>query len=175
MGVVKLKYKGEGRAFVADWKKIKKEYIAGGISHRKLSEKHGISYSTLKKVAAREHWTDLRNQAEAKEGAMVVDAVSSRNAQLDEAIDLALIAACEYLKSPGRMRAADLKDMTVVLKNLRELKGIKNEVDAEEQRARIEALRARAAANKVEQGDEEDEGGVILLPAVDKPEGGTDG
>ena len=160
---------------MADWKKIKKEYIAGGISHRKLSEKHGISYSTLKKVAAREHWTDLRNQAEAKESAMVVDAVSSRNAQLDEAIDLALIAACEYFKTPGKMRAVDLKDMTVVLKNLRDLKGIKNEADAEEQRARIEALRARAAAAKTEQGDEDEQGGVILLSDVDDYAEGIDG
>lgn len=156
-----------------DWKKLKKEYIAGGISHRKLSEKYGVSYSTLKKVAAREHWTDLRNHAGAKEDAKVVEAVSAQNALFDDAVDLALEAACEYLRSPGQMRAVDLKDVTTALKNLRDLKGIKSDIDVEEQRARIEALRARAAMNKVAD-DGEEQGGVILLSDVDEAPGGTD-
>ena len=146
-----------------DWKKLKKEYIAGGISHRKLSEKYGVSYSTLKKVAAREHWTDLRNHAGAKEDAKVVEAVSAQNALFDDAVDLALEAACEYLRSPGQMRAVDLKDVTTALKNLRDLKGIKSDIDVEEQRARIEALRARAAMNKP-MDDEGEEYGVMVLP-----------
>ena len=157
---------------MADWKRIKKEYIAGGISHRKLSEKHGISYSTLKKVAAREHWTELRNQAGAKESAKVVEAVSSQNARFDDAVELALEAACNYLKAPGQLRAVDLKDVTTALKNLRDLKGIKNEADAEEQRARIEALRARAAASKIAD-DEDEQGGVIVLSDVDEAPGGV--
>lgn len=152
---------------MADWKKIKKEYIAGGISHRQLSEKHGVSYSTLKKVAAREHWTDMRNQAEAKENAKVVEAVSSKNALFEDAVELALMAACDYLnRSSGRMRAADIKDMTSALKNLRDLKGIRHEADAEEQRARIEALRARTAMNKPVD-DEDEQGGVIVLSDVE--------
>lgn len=153
---------------MADWKKIKKEYIAGGISHRQLSEKHGVSYSTLKKVAAREHWTDMRNQAEAKENARVVEAVSSKNALFEDAVELALRAACDYLShSSGRMRASDIKDLTSALKNLRDLKGIKHEADAEEQKARIEALRARVALSKGTE-DEDEQGGVIVLSPVDE-------
>ena len=157
---------------MADWKRIKKEYIAGGVSYRELSEKHGVSHSTMKKVAAREHWMDLRNQAGAKTDQQVVEAVSAKNARFDDAVELALKAACEYLKTPGRMRAVDLKDVTTALKNLRDLKGIKNEADAEEQRARIEALRARAAASKIAE-DEDEQGGVILLSDVDEAPGGV--
>jgi type I restriction-modification system DNA methylase subunit len=159
---------------VADWKKIKKEYIAGGVSYKYLSDKYGVSHSTLKKVAAREHWMDLRNQAGARADQQVVEAVSTKNARFDDAVELALEAACEYLKTPGRIRAVDLKDVTTALKNLRDLKGIKNEADAEEQRARIEALRARAAMNKASE-DEDAQGGVILLPPVDEAPGGADG
>ena len=149
-----------------DWKKIKKEYIAGGISYRKLAEKHGVSFGTLRNVAAKEHWKELRDKVVTKEGTKVVEAVSSRNAKLDKAVDLALEAACKYLTAPGQLRAVDLKDVTTALKNLRDLKGIKSEADMEEQRARIEALRARAGIN----GDEEDGGGgVIVLSDIDSP------
>ena len=85
MGVVKLKYKGEGRAFVADWKKIKKEYIAGNVTYMELSEKHGVSFSTLTKVARREKWRELKQKACEKTDNDVVNTVGARNAQLDEA------------------------------------------------------------------------------------------
>ena len=49
-----------------DWKRIKAEYIAGGTSYRKLAEKYKVSFSTLRKVAAKEQWTELRNIAGAK-------------------------------------------------------------------------------------------------------------
>ena len=151
-----------------DWKKIKKEYIAGGISYRKLAEKHGVSFNTLEKVARREGWCELRRQADEKAATKAVEAISTRNAKLDKAVDLALEAACKYLSAPGQLRAVDLKDMTTALKNLRDLKGIKSEADMKEQQARIEALRARAG---IKDGDEDGDGGggVIVLSPVDLP------
>ena len=150
-----------------DWKKIKKEYIAGGISYRKLAEKHGVSFNTLEKVARRERWCALRRQADEKAATKAVEAISTRNAKLDKAVDLALEAACKYLSAPGQLRAVDLKDVTAALKNLRDLKGIKSEADMKEQQARIEALRARAG---IKDGDEDgDGGGVIVLSPVDMP------
>lgn len=159
---------------MTDWKRIKREYIAGGVSYKDLSVKYGVSQSTLRKTGAREHWSDLRNAAGTREEQRVVEAVSAKNARFDDAVELALKAACNYLKAPGQLRAVDLKDVTTALKNLRDLKGIKNEADAEEQRARIEALRARAAASKIADAEDE-QGGVILLPPVDEAPGGADG
>lgn len=146
-----------------DWKKIKKEYISGTISYRKLAEKYGVSRTTLERKAKDEKWTELRRQAERKTEAKLLESVSSRNARLDEAVNLALDAACKYLTSPGQLRAQDLKDITTALKNLRELKGIKSDADMEEQRARIDALRARTAVAK---SDGADECGIIVLPDV---------
>lgn len=45
-----------------DWLKIKTEYINGGISYRKLAEKHGISFAVLKDKAVKERWADAREQ-----------------------------------------------------------------------------------------------------------------
>ena len=68
-----------------DWKRIKAEYIAGGTSYRKLAEEYGVSFSTLRKVAAKEQWTDLRNKAGAKRDTKIIDSVSEKEAQ--KAID----------------------------------------------------------------------------------------
>ena len=64
-----------------DWKRIKAEYIAGGTSYRKLAEKYGVSFSTLRKVAAKEQWTELRNRAGAKRDTKIIDSVSEQEAQ----------------------------------------------------------------------------------------------
>ena len=48
------------------WRKIKAEYIAGGISQRVLAEKYGIPWNTLRTKANEEHWTDARKRAEQK-------------------------------------------------------------------------------------------------------------
>lgn len=45
-----------------DWLKIKSEYVNGGISYRKLAEKHGVSFSVLKDKAVKERWTTAREQ-----------------------------------------------------------------------------------------------------------------
>lgn len=45
---------------MADWLKIRNEYINGNISYRKLAEKHGISFSALEKRAREEKWREKR-------------------------------------------------------------------------------------------------------------------
>lgn len=48
------------------WRKIKAEYIAGGISQRALAEKYGIPWNTLRTKANDERWADARKRAEKK-------------------------------------------------------------------------------------------------------------
>ncbi len=149
-----------------DWKKIKKEYIAGDISYRKLAEKHGVSFSTLEKTARREGWRELKRQADEKSAAKAVEAVSSRNAAYEDAMDELLDAFCRTVKSQEVWSAGAMKDLTIAAKNIKDIKGYRSELDIEEQRARIEALRARAP-NSCE-GSEE--GGIIVLNDVDECE-----
>lgn len=51
-----------------NWNKIKNEYINGYISQRKLAEKHGIPYQTLRDRAIKEKWNDKRKAQRAKIG-----------------------------------------------------------------------------------------------------------
>lgn len=49
-----------------NWRKIKAEYIAGGISQRALSEKYGIPWGTMRVKANKEKWNAKRIAAEKK-------------------------------------------------------------------------------------------------------------
>ena len=46
------------------WRKIKAEYIAGGISHRKIAAKYDVPFGTLQKRARVEKWNTKRQKAE---------------------------------------------------------------------------------------------------------------
>lgn len=64
-----------------DWNKLKAEYIAGGTSYRKLAEKYGVSESTLRKRAAKEHWSELRNKAGTKTEQKIIEKTSEKSAK----------------------------------------------------------------------------------------------
>lgn len=56
-----------------NWKKIKAEYVRGGISQAKLAEKHGVSFRTLKEHARKEKWSELREMACTKAAQKMVE------------------------------------------------------------------------------------------------------
>ena len=60
------------------WRKIKAEYVAGGISQRALAEKYGVPLPTLVKHAKKEKWTDKRKAADNK----AVEKVSEKKAEV---------------------------------------------------------------------------------------------
>jgi hypothetical protein len=60
------------------WRKIKAEYIAGGISQRALAEKYGVPMSSLVKHAKKEKWTTKRKAVENK----AVEKVAEKTAEI---------------------------------------------------------------------------------------------
>ena len=60
------------------WRKIKAEYIAGGISQRALGEKYGISVRTIERRAQKEKWTSKRRDADGK----AVEKVAEKKAEI---------------------------------------------------------------------------------------------
>lgn len=70
-----------------DWNAIHAEYVSGGISLRKLADKHGVSRDALLRRSSAEKWTADREQARIKSASKCIQATA------DSAADNAIIAA----------------------------------------------------------------------------------
>lgn len=84
------------------WRKIKAEYIAGGISQRKLAEKYNVPFGTLQKRARLEKWNSKRKKAEEK----AVEKVTQKTAEI--VADNATL--CEQIKTKLLQKLAVLVD-----------------------------------------------------------------
>lgn len=127
---------GNSKPKRADWNKIRAEYIKGGISQRKLAEKHGVSINTLIKRASREKWNSQRKETYKKVTAKVQQKtanVSADSATLAASIRVKLlerldnlldtlpgnIAATEFQQyGKGQKKILKLKDLTSMYKDL---------------------------------------------------------
>ena len=136
-----------------DWKRIKAEYIAGGTSYRKLAEKYNVSFSTLRKVAAKEKWTDLRNKASTEADTKLVDTVSDleadRATKIITVADKLLDKISEVIDKVHDTKG--IKNISSALKDIKDIKGFKTDADMREQEARIAKLQKEA--EKVDDSD----------------------
>lgn len=78
-----------------DWLKIKNDYINGGGSYRKLAEKYGVSFNTLKEKAVEEGWKRLKEEQHHKTAAKTQQKTQEKisDALSDEAATKARIRA----------------------------------------------------------------------------------
>ena len=65
-----------------NWDAIKAEYLAGGISQRRLAEKYGIGEYTLLRRANREQWAQLRDECCNKSTMKMVQDTADDRAEL---------------------------------------------------------------------------------------------
>lgn len=65
---------------MADWQKIKTEYITTNTSYRKLAEKYGVSYPTIAKRSKEENWAEQRKQFANKTLTKTIDEISDKAA-----------------------------------------------------------------------------------------------
>ena len=150
-----------------DWKRIKAEYIAGGTSYRKLAEKYKVSQSTLRKVAAKEQWTELRNKARTKTDSKIIATVSEKEA--DKAVNIIdvadkLLSKISELVDAIPLDTQSMKQITSALKDLKDIKGYKSAADMREQEARIRNLEKQAEADN----NNDNEIKVIIEGNLDK-------
>lgn len=167
-----------------DWKAIKSEYIAGGISYRKLADKYGISFSTLKRRAALEKWYEARVECCAKSTTKIVEIESDKQANRmkrlltvsDELLNVVEDAVRKFQIGELMVDKGVLKSLSGTIKDIKEIQNIKTQLDIEEQKARIAILKKQAAADDI---GEDKPHGVVLMPPIMAdpvpPEEGADG
>ena len=135
---------------MADWQKIKTEYITTDTSYRKLGEKYGIHYKVISEKGKAEGWVELRSQHRDKTLTNTLDAVS--NQQVDRATKLVSVAdlLLDKVKSivegnPELLaNTQSIKNLSGVLKDIKEVQMIRSDADMREQEARIANLRKQA-------------------------------
>jgi transposase-like protein len=145
-------------ASMADWKKIKAEYLKGGTSYRKLAEKHGVPFGTVRKVAAKEDWAQLRAQVDTETDTKIAKAEVNRRvsryermtAVTDKLLDLVEKAISELQTGELVLDKTVFKQISGTLKDIKDIQSIKSELDIEEQRAKIALLKKQAESDKVE-------------------------
>ena len=83
---------------MADWNAVKAEYISGNGSMRKLAEKHGVPFPTLRDRASREKWSEGKRQVRekvVKETAQKTADLVASNANVAERIRAKLLKKLE--------------------------------------------------------------------------------
>ena len=150
-----------------DWNKLKAEYIAGGTSYRKLAEKHGVSFNTLKTIAVKEKWAELKQQANNDATTKIVNTIakdiSKKSVKINDVADKLLDKIVYLLDELELADSQTIKQCTSALKDIKDIKGLKSDIDLREQEARIDKLRKDAGLNK---NDDEKPYGVVLMPPI---------
>lgn len=141
---------------MADWQKIKTEYITTNTSYRKLAQKHDISYQAICRRSKDEHWGEQREQYMNKTVTKTINRISEK--QVDRATRLISVADLLLDKvknlvedNPKLMlNTQSIKNLSGVLKDIKEVQMIRSEADLREQEARINKLRKEAETEDTE-------------------------
>ena len=138
-----------------DWKQLKREYIAGGTSYRKLCEKHGVPMGTLKRIAHDEDWVGLREQCKNKAAMKIVEIESDKQAERmkrlltvsDKLLEAVEVAVDQFNTGELAVEKGVLKSLSSAIKDIKDIQSLKTELDIEEQKARIAILKKQAEAD----------------------------
>ena len=134
---------------MADYAKMRKEYIKGGISYQKLAEKYGVPFGTVRRIAKDEKWGQQRAEVKQKSMQKSVEAIAAQTADVDSSIHdaaMALLDAFNVSVQGARgLNAKQLRDYGAALKSIQDvLTNGPSDLDILEQEARIEKLRREA-------------------------------
>lgn len=135
---------------MADWKKIKAEYITTDTSYRKLAQKYGLAESTIYARGGKEHWVEQKEQHQSRTVAKTLDALSdkevNRAARLMTVADKLLKKVEVLVDKDEYLSANAIKNLSDALKNIRDTQMIRSDADMREQEARIRNLEKQAQA-----------------------------
>lgn len=130
-----------------DWQAIKTEYITTNTSYRKLAQKYGVSYQAICHRSKDEGWIALREQHLNDTVSKTVDEISQQ--KVDRAKKMQMVAdkllnKIEAMVDRPGMVPKDIRSLVAAVKDLKEIQGVKSDLDEKEQRARIANLEKQA-------------------------------
>lgn len=138
---------------MADWNRIKTEYITTDTSYRELSQKYGVHYTNIAKRAKKEDWQQLRQQQTNTTQTKMIQAVERRKvdraAKLIGVSDLLLDKVRGMLEDDsGTITSQAMRNLSGVLRDIKDIQMIRSDADMREQEARIDKLRREAARDE---------------------------
>lgn len=132
---------------MADWQTIKTEYITTDTSYRKLAQKYGVNYQAICHRSKEEGWIARREQYRNSTITKTLEKISqqeaNRAAKFHSVADKLLNKIDALADRPGMM-PKDVRYLVAAMKDLKEIHGIKSDLDTQEQEARIANLRKQA-------------------------------
>ena len=133
---------------MADWKKIKTEYITTDTSYRKLAQKYGVNYQAICHRSKDEGWIEQREQYRNKTFTKTVEKISNqeanRAAKIHSVADKLLLKIEAMVESDEPLDTKGIRALTAAVKDLKEIQSVRSELDKQEQEARIANLRKAA-------------------------------
>lgn len=148
------------------WADIRADFLASGLNFADLAKKYGVSYSTLRKTAAAEKWTQQRAEIN-REAARprweqrakkeqknenvpvpisdeeIIEAKRERLDKFMEITDAMMNRIYDAIQSDKVMNAQAIKFLASALRDISEMQGLnRTALDIEEQQARIAKLRS---------------------------------
>ena len=141
-----------------DWVEVKTEYITTATSYRKIADKYGINPKDIYLRGRQEGWVDARKEymdkVTAKAIQKAVDQQADKMARFTTVSDK-LLNRIERLieeSEEGNITAKDIRSLTAAVKDLKEIQGVRSELDRQEQEARIANLRRQAESEDKTEG-----------------------
>ena len=145
---------------MADWQAIKTEYITTDTSYRKLSRKYGVNVTNIAKKASSEGWVEQRNQFANETQTKTLEKISqqeaNRAAKIHSVADK-LLQKIEAMVDHGDFTEKGIRALAAAVKDLKDIQGVRSDLDKQEQKARIATLEKQA--NK----DDNSSGGPTLV------------
>lgn len=128
-----------------NWEQARLDYVTGAEeSQSALARKYGVSQSAVSRRAAREDWERLRREYRGASYAGALDLARQeqvgRLTRLHKVADT-LVGRVEEAAGNPSLNPVGLRQLTLALRDLRDIQGLKSELDIREQEARIERLR----------------------------------
>lgn len=155
----------ESKLSVAQWRKVRMEYVKGNTTYKELAQKYGVGESTIRKRASNEGWREKRNKLDTKVEQKALERVCDARANefcliaaVNDRMDAVLDNLLEFVRQQPPKKYDDLrgieslsKAIAQVVETKRDLYNVPTEVDKEKIKALREKTKIERARYRLEQ------------------------